>query len=171
MSPEARGTAAGLARLLAEIGEDRAAMDRQRVHAEEAVRRLERDPTDPGALALASVALHGWYTGLETAFERVAREIDGVVPEGDRWHRELLSQMSIEVPGLRPALVAREAVTELTILLGFRHFFRHAYAVTFDAEVLRERLATLLAVSGPVALSMDAFTVFARDSLEAVQKM
>lgn len=44
----------------------------------------------------AAVALHAWYTGLESALERVARALDAEVPEGERWHRDLLSQLTVE---------------------------------------------------------------------------
>jgi hypothetical protein len=37
------------------------------------------------------VALHGWYTALETALGRVTRTIDATVPEGQSSHRDLLS--------------------------------------------------------------------------------
>ncbi|MGH7438342.1 MAG: hypothetical protein ACRENE_21880, partial [Polyangiaceae bacterium] len=105
MSPEQAASAASLARLREEAKLDRVAMERRLHDLDEAESRLQRTPGDPAALALAAWALHGWYTALETLLERIARQIDCAVPEGDRWHRELLSQMVTEVPGLRPAVV------------------------------------------------------------------
>jgi hypothetical protein len=58
-------------------------------------------------LVLVAVNLHGWYTAAETAYERVARLLDQVVPEGPGWHADLLAQMRIEVPGLRPRCCPR----------------------------------------------------------------
>lgn len=45
---------------------------------------------------LDSVALnlHGFYSGLERVFEKVASTIDGSVPSAANWHRELLNQMA-----------------------------------------------------------------------------
>jgi hypothetical protein len=128
--------------------------------AREAERRLSATPDDPGALALAAVALHGWYTGVETIFERIARELDASVPSGDRWHRELLSQMSAEIPGTRPAVIERALVADLGALLGFRHFFRHAYAVTFDAQHLGAELARLFVVSPRIDTALDRLAKF-----------
>ncbi|MGH7285120.1 MAG: hypothetical protein ACRELY_26655 [Polyangiaceae bacterium] len=123
MSPEAKASAAALARLLAEIEEDRAGMRKRVADADEATRRLTIDRADPAALALAGVAIHGWYTAIESLFERVARELDGSLPTGDRWHRDLLSQMSAEVPGVRPKVIEPELVADLGSLLAFRPSF------------------------------------------------
>ncbi len=46
--------------------------------------------------------LHGFYSGLERIFERIATSIDNVVPSGANWHQELLEQISIEVIDIRP---------------------------------------------------------------------
>jgi hypothetical protein len=165
MSPEATASAATLARVLAEIDADRGALAKRIEDAREAERRLAKTPTDPGALALAGVALHAWYTGLETIFERVAREVDGTVPTGDRWHRALLSQMTAEVPGTRPRVIDPALGVELAALLAFRHFFRHAYAVSFDAARLSTELTRLLAVSSPTDAALDAFASFVRAAM------
>jgi hypothetical protein len=50
-------------------------------------------------LVLLAVNLHGWYTALETALERVARLLDQTVPAGNTWHVDLLAQMQVEIPG------------------------------------------------------------------------
>ena len=168
MSPEATASAATLARLLAEIASDREALVRRIEDAREAERRLAATPTDPGALALAGVALHAWYTGVETIFERVARELDGAVPEGERWHRALLSQMSAEIPGTRPRVIDPALGVELAALLAFRHFFRHAYAVAFDAGRLDAELARLFSVSAPTDAALDALADFLRATMAAL---
>ncbi|MEY4575559.1 MAG: hypothetical protein RL701_262, partial [Pseudomonadota bacterium] len=87
---------------------------------------------------------------------------------GERWHRELLSQMSAEVPGLRPAVINPETVFELASLLAFRHFFRHAYAVTFDAKPLGRELSRVLAVESIVSSALDEFADFLRATMRAV---
>lgn len=48
--------------------------------------------------------LHGFYSGLERIFEKIASSIDEIVPSGANWRQELLNQMNTEVPGLRPAV-------------------------------------------------------------------
>jgi hypothetical protein len=160
LSPEAKSSAAAVARLLVEIAEDREGLVRRFADAQEAERRLASTPEDVGTLALAAVALHGWYTGLETIFERVARQLDASVPTGERWHRELLSQMTAEIPNVRPPVIDRALLADLGALLGFRHFFRHAYAVTFDAGHLSLEVGRLLRVGPTVDAALDDLTSF-----------
>ncbi len=169
MSPEARASSAALARLLSEIAEDRAGIHKRFLDAEDAKSRLQRDASDAGSQALAAVALHGWYTGIETIFERIARELDGSVPQGERWHRDLLSQMRTDVPGLRPAVITTDLVAPLATLLGFRHFFRHAYAVTFDSEQLARDLERLLVVAPRVEACLDEFFSFIRIAMLSLE--
>jgi len=40
--------------------------------------------------AIASI-LHSFYNGLENIFLAIAKGIDGDVPKGNRWHRNLLT--------------------------------------------------------------------------------
>jgi hypothetical protein len=160
MSPEQAASAAALARLREEMKEDRAAMARRIRDLDEAEARLQRSAGDPAAMALAAWALHGWYTALETLLERVARQIDCDVPEGDRWHRELLSQMVAEVPGLRPSVIPREERASLESLLAFRHFVRHAYGVDLDAEKLGAEARRLRVAAPAVSKLLDAFDAF-----------
>ena len=51
--------------------------------------------------------LHSFYTGVENIFKRIALEIDGELPSGDYWHRQLLERMT--EPGMsRPAVISAE---------------------------------------------------------------
>ena len=52
--------------------------------------------SDDQAAFLDSVALnlHAFYSGLERLFELIARHVDGSLPSGETWHRELLQQMA-----------------------------------------------------------------------------
>lgn len=172
LSPEQRGASVELARLRVEVAEDRAAM----LRCLDDVRLAQRH-SDPQALASAperawlalfAVALHGWYTGLETALERIARAIDQRVPSGEGWHRALLSQASAEIPGVRAAVLPRTLHVDLVELLEFRHFFRHAYGVDLDPARLRGNVERLLRVSPSVATALDAFDEFLRSAQGAL---
>jgi hypothetical protein len=51
--------------------------------------------------------------------------------------------MGLAIDGVRPAVFSAEAIAALRHLLGFRHFFRHAYAVDLDAvrlDILRREM-------------------------------
>jgi hypothetical protein len=157
---EDRGAVALVARLRREIDDDRALLARCLRDGQLARERLTATPDDPAALALAAVALHGWYTGLESILERIARQLDREVPEGDRWHRELLAQASAEIPRVRPPVLPREVVPELRELLSFRHFFRHAYGIVLDPVRIDANLVRLARIEPAVGAALDWFNAF-----------
>ncbi|MBI1948902.1 MAG: hypothetical protein HYS27_24660 [Deltaproteobacteria bacterium] len=160
MTEDERVTAALIARLRGEMATDRALVARCVADAQLARGALAVTPADHAALALAAVALHAWYTGVETILERTARALDREVPEGERWHRELLAQASVEVPGLRPAIVPAALTPDLAELLSFRHFFRHAYGILLDPVRIGALLDALARVEPHVGAALDAFDAF-----------
>ncbi|MBM4344520.1 MAG: hypothetical protein FJ100_14235 [Deltaproteobacteria bacterium] len=82
----------------------------------------------------AAALLDSFYSGVEKVLEHVARAFDAD-PTGSGWHRELLEASALELPGLRPAVLAPERIRDLDAYLGFRHRFRHLYV--FDLEPAR----------------------------------
>ena len=69
---------------------------------------------------------------MPAALGRIAK-VFGTEPADQNWHRSLLETMAMEVPGIRPPILSRDALPALRDLLSFRHFFRHAYTVPLDA--------------------------------------
>lgn len=102
---------------------------------------------------LDSVALnlHGFYSGVERLFEWLARELDGTHPSGSAWHRELLGQMAIEVPGVRHAVIRPSTRAALDEYLRFRHLVRNLYtwdfAQTKIADLIDQLPTTLQALA------------------------
>ena len=78
-------------------------------------------------LAALSQVLISFYTGLERIFERVARRIDHSLPQGERWHTDLLHQVARPTDE-RSALISEKTRLSLREYLAFRHHSRHAYA-------------------------------------------
>lgn len=78
------------ARILAELKEIVNLVERAKQGWERAKRKNDDYYLDGVALNL-----HGFYSGLERIFEKIASAIDGTVPGGANWHQELL-KMSIE---------------------------------------------------------------------------
>ena len=85
---------------------------------------------------LNSVALnlHGFYSGLERIFELIAQELDGGVVGGDAWHTELLRQMALDVPDVRPPVLQMVTADQLDEYRKFRHRIRNIYATNLDPE-------------------------------------
>ncbi len=83
----------------------------------------------------AALNLHGFYNGLERLFESLAHDLDDGVPSGAAWHRELLLQMEMQVPKVRPAVIRSTTRVALEEYLRFRHIVRNIY--TWDFEIPR----------------------------------
>lgn len=88
------------------------------------------EPT-PIELSALATFLHSFYSGIENSLKRIAVEIDGGLPSGDAWHRQLLTSMANPTDGRPPVLSSNlhEIVSEY---LAFRHFFRQTYSFHFE---------------------------------------
>lgn len=105
------------------------------------------EPPVPSLIELTAMAsvLHSFYNGLENAFLSIAKELDDSVPRGPRWHRDLLAQMAQATPKRKP-VISTTTRQRLTDYLGFRHFYRHAYAFFVDWNELEKLVIPLQAV-------------------------
>ena len=74
------------------------------------------------------------YRGTENIFKEIAMDIDLRLPDGSRWHKELLTQMT-ELRAERQPVISQETFEALAELLEFRHVFRNIY----EDELIYER--------------------------------
>ena len=80
--------------------------------------------------------LHDFYSGVERIFRRIAEELDGGVPQGERWHRQLLDNMSLGITEVRPPVITPDLAKRLREFLKFRHVLRNAYGYELDPCLL-----------------------------------
>ena len=103
--------------------------------------------------------LHDFYTGLERILRHIAAEIDGHLPAGGEWHQELLRQMAIPLPRIRPAIFSNETIKRLDEYLRFRHMVRHVYAFEFDPQRIKPLAEALTGdfaqIKGELAVFID----------------
>ena len=125
----------GLLRLHAEILADLRAVEGVAAKALEVRGKGGEQADEKSSMALAGF-LHHFYTGLESIFERIALAFEGSLPQGPRWHRDLLRSMTVEIPRVRPVVLREESLILLEEFLGFRQIFRHAYALPLDRSRL-----------------------------------
>lgn len=85
----------------------------------------QRTPDLLEMTALASV-LHSFYNGIESIFLLIARKVDKNIPSGQKWHNELLKQMTLK-NDIRKGVIDTETFETLKEYLLFRHFIRHSY--------------------------------------------
>ena len=100
---------------------------------------LKRHPSNYVVRAGGSI-LHDFYTGIEKIFESIAKELDDRLPAGEEWHAELLHQMTLDIPGLRPQVITAKTEKNLREYLGFRHLFRKRYGFELDWRKLKRLL-------------------------------
>ncbi|MBX3744335.1 MAG: hypothetical protein KF833_03420 [Verrucomicrobiae bacterium] len=79
------------------------------------------------------------YNAIEQMALRVAKRFENAIDDPSRWHAELIRRVTLEIPGVRPALLPRDIEGPLADLRGFRHVFTHAY----DLVLRRDRLKLL----------------------------
>lgn len=125
-------TAQAVRKLLADLEPEVEALDRLAEEVCQAEGPQPDEKADAAARAFLALKLHNYYTAAEKALERIVRVVDGVVPEGEFWHRELLNQAARSAHDLRPAILDQQVAGELDRLRSFRHFIRHGYAVELD---------------------------------------
>jgi hypothetical protein len=118
---------------------------------------LEPAGASAAEAAQLAVALHHAYGAVEAALARVSRVIERGLPAGSDWHAALLHVMTLDIPGVRPAVLSRLSATALRKLLAFRHFFRHAYAAEWDLEQLTGLRLTALEAAPGIAADLAAF--------------
>ena len=84
-----------------------------------------------GDLALE---LHSFYTGLEKIFEDIGKTIDQSLSQSQRWHKDLLQQMTLDIQGVRPPIIQTQTYDLLMKYLEFRHLVRNLYSYHFDYQ-------------------------------------
>lgn len=108
----------------------------------------------------ASLILHGFYNGTERMFEWIARQIDGALPEGPSWHRELLQQMTLDIPGVRPPVLQRSTAKLLEEYLGFRHVVRYLYSWELEPAKVQRLIELLPQTVTATEADLEAFGHF-----------
>ncbi|HEX6387550.1 MAG TPA: antitoxin [Anaerolineae bacterium] len=110
--------------------------------------------------------LHAFYSGVERLFELVARQVDGKLPDSDTWHRDLLQQMSDDVPDARPAVISQQNAVALDEFRRFRHLVRNLYTTNLIPAKMTSLIHTLPALWPGIRAELLAFA----DYLEALDK-
>ena len=105
--------------------------------------RAGQMPDESAYLDSVALNLHGFYAGLERLFELIARHVDGVLPSGETWHRDLLRRMAQDIAGVRPAVLSQDSVLALDEFRRFRHLVRNVYTMSLAPEKMAGLMTTL----------------------------
>jgi hypothetical protein len=108
----------------------------------------------------AALNIHGFYSGLERIFEKIASAVDGSVPQGVNWHQELLNQMALEIPNVRPAVISEKTRNQLDTYRGFRHVIRNVYTYHISPDKMKPLAKGIRRLFKQVEKELAAFSRF-----------
>jgi hypothetical protein len=112
----------------------------------------------------AAVNLQAYYTGIERIFRMLAENIDGSIPESEKWHKDLLNQIAIEIPQIRPPVISKALRDELVEYLMFRHLIRNVYPFDINEKKVEELLNKLQRVHEQLSRELETFQEFLRQA-------
>ena len=126
----------------------------------------------PDAIELHGVAgyLHDFYCAIENALARVVPVLNGAMPAGAAWHRDLLAAVMLDLPGVRPPVLTPGSARALDEFMRFRHRYRQMYAHDLEwqpvAALVRGARPAWEAVRG----DLDRFLAFLDAAAAAVER-
>jgi len=113
--------------LRAELRQDLLFVEENYEKNREMTARVARDDSDDEFLyASLGYTLHNLYNAVESYFYRVAKFFENELGEAD-WHKTLVDRMTLDIEGIRPALIDRQFANRIDELRRFRHLFRNLY--------------------------------------------
>lgn len=80
-------TEQAIQKLLADLAPEFEALDRLAEELDQASGPEPDAKADAAARAFLALQIHNYFTAAEKVLERIVRQVDGVVPEGESWHR------------------------------------------------------------------------------------
>jgi len=119
-------------------------------------KKIEMQTPDLFDMTILGSVLHSFYNGLENIFEIIAKNIDGVVPNGNKSHQELLHQMASK-NSKRNEILNEGLYLKLREYATFRHFYRHAYSFQLNWEKMNPLIDNLQTVWNEVKLNLEKF--------------
>jgi hypothetical protein len=115
-----------------------------------------------GEMEACAFQLARLYNIIEQMALRIAKAFENNIDDEEGWHMELIPRLSIEIPGVRPPLIAVDLLADLQELRAFRHVVRHAYNLTLRKDKLLPLIdAAERAAKGIPAACESFFTIVA----------
>ena len=99
------------------------------------------------------------YRGMENIFRRIALDVDLRMPDGSRWHKELLTQMT-EPQAERQPVISQETFQVLEELLEFRHVFNNIYGEELVYEQTERNAKQVGELFNRLSKELDTFIAY-----------
>jgi hypothetical protein len=136
-------------------------IERLVTRANRAINSTRNNPQDTDLyIDSASLNLHDVYSGFERVFKQIASIVDGNVPTSPEWHRELLEQMGLDLPRVRPSVLSSDSIQRLDEYLRFRHVVRNVYTFSFDPKRVGRLVEELESTFEKIRQELQTFASF-----------
>lgn len=99
------------------------------------------------------------YQGVENIFKRIALDVDIDMPQGERWHKQLLAQMA-SPKAERPPVISESTFELLQELLAFSHVYNNIYDEELEYEKTEENAKRVGDLFTMFSEELDTFIVF-----------
>jgi hypothetical protein len=115
------------AKLLFEISQ----IDKMLNESEPLLKLCKLETPDFIEMSAAAMLLHSFYNGIENILLLIFKHYDEALPNGTKWHIELLDKAFVS-NGERRQIFSTELLKPLDEYLKFRHFVRHSYGFQLE---------------------------------------
>ncbi|MBF0450201.1 MAG: hypothetical protein HQK75_05825 [Candidatus Magnetomorum sp.] len=125
--------------------------------------KIAKTSNDDAYFDAVALNLHGFYTGVERIFKDIAKTIDNESPSRSDWHKQLIFQMSADIPGVRPKVITTKTRYCLDEYRSFRHVVRNVYTFSFRFSRLTELAEESRSCYQNVFNDLDSFVEFLKE--------
>jgi hypothetical protein len=119
-----------------------------------------RRSNDDYYLDSVALNLHGFYSGFERLFALIAETVDKDMPQGEKWHLQLLERMLAAKNSARPAVISAASWETLNELRGFRHIVRNVYTHKFDPDKVGKMVKDVPSLFDRLIAELNTFVDF-----------
>ena len=148
--------------LIQRISDERSKIEGTLKKIEERLEKIKKAPVEYREEIETTIAknLVDCYRGMENIFRRIALDVDLHMPDGSRWHKELLTQMTEPQAERRPSVISQETFEILEELLEFRHVFNNIYGEELVYERTEKNARQIDELFGNLSRELDTFIAY-----------
>ena len=148
--------------LIQRISDERSKIEGTLKKIEERLEKIKKAPVEYREEIETTIAknLVDCYRGVENIFRRIALDVDLRIPDGSRWHKELLTQMTKQEAERRPPVISQETFETLEELLEFRHVFNNIYGEELIYEQTERNAKQIGELFSSLSVELDAFVAY-----------
>ena len=110
--------------------------------------------------------LHDFYNCCERVFKKIAIEMNSGYEESEKWHKNLLYQMTTPVEGIRPRVISDELAADLDEFLAFRHLFRNIYGFELKGDRIDYLVGKFEKIAEEFRREAQDFLTFLKNNLD-----